>query len=363
MNCEICGAKYRKVDTFLICDQGHTLQNTLEVANDDGQSVPLRIRRVRIARREKKIYRSSGCHLMRMVLMRLLFDEAREHFGLPDDNVFKYFTGFFEFKKTKLETCVDVTKNEFFVLVYLSKRMEMEKEGRPYTIKECKEDFKRFDITTRLLLIKNRFPALEPPCYEFVKTPFNLSPATVKHRVAELTDMYMYPKPYGHAHGSENGIFEEGIEFCKHNIRRQIRNDLEMAWLYFKPICEFYNVPLEPKLRLYFAKFIYVSDPGQVHIPEYDYVLFLASLYVNKKVLEDTDLETRILTEFVMSRKVLIKRIMKMSKILEMSTTPELYMVWMSMKREKRFKRLRHVVEFIDAFKRKTARTTNLVID
>lgn len=363
MRCEICGTEYRQVDTFLICEQGHTLQNTMEVANDDHQTSVLKVKRVRTAKKEKKIFKSSGCHLMRMVLMKLLFEEAREHFGLPNDNVFKYFTGFFEFRRTKLETCVEVSKNELFVLVYLGKRMEMEKQGMPYFIKDCKEDFKRFDISTRLLLIKNRFPSLEPPCYEFIKTAFNVSPLNIKRRVAELTDIYMYPKPYSHIHGSENGIFEEGIEFCKHNIRRRIRNDLEMSRLYFKSICEFYSVPMTPMLELYFEKFVYTSDPNQVHIPEYDFALFVASYYVNEKTFEGTDLEAKILTEFGTSKASLIKRISRLSKTLEIAASPELYVVGMNKRNERRFKRLRHVVEFIDAFKRKTVKSTTLTIN
>lgn len=356
MKCEICGTVYRRVDTFLICEQGHTLQNTLEVANDDSY-FPLKVKKIRAKKKEKKIFKSSGCHLMRMVLMKLLFEEAREYFGLPNDNVFKYFTGFFEFRKTKLETCVEVSKNEFFVLVYLSKRIEVEKQGKPYFIKDCREDFRNFDISTRLLLIKNRFPSLEPPCYEFLKTSFNVSPLSIKHRVAELTDIYMYPKPYSDIHGSENGIFEESIEFCKHNIRRNIRNDLEMSRLYFGSICKFYNVPMVPKLRLYFEKFVYTSDPNQVHIPEYDFTLFVASYYINKKIFEGTDLEAKILTEFATSRITLIKRISRLFKILEIATSPELYVTGMNKRNERRFRRLRHVVEFIDAFKRKMTKS------
>lgn len=64
MKYEICGTNYKKIDTLLVCEQGHTLENRIEVAHDDTkQELALKIKKVRKAKTQKYIYKNSVCNL------------------------------------------------------------------------------------------------------------------------------------------------------------------------------------------------------------------------------------------------------------------------------------------------------------
>lgn len=109
MICEICGTVYRKIDTMLVCSQGHTLENTIEVAVDDHNfPIAMKSKKIRTKKKEKVSYMRDKCSLMKMILLKLLFEEAKDFFCFSNDNVFKYFTGFFEVKKGQLETGLKV---------------------------------------------------------------------------------------------------------------------------------------------------------------------------------------------------------------------------------------------------------------
>jgi len=356
MRCEICGTEYRKIESSLICSNGHTLQNMQEVAHEDPHLVALKTKKIRRVKKEKKIFLGTGCYLTRMILMKLLFEEAREFFKFPNDKVFKYFTGFFEFKKTKLESGFNVSKREFFALIYLNRRSEMEKVGKTYFLKDCRSDFKELDIYTRLILIKNKYPPLESACYEFSKTVLYISIENLKNRILDLINPCTDMNSFIGSRASETGVLLSSIEISRQNIRRMFRNDIAIAKLYFKALCEQYGLKITEELDFYFEKFFYTFDHEQVFIPEYDFVLFIAAYFISIKKFEDTELETKIFTDFNCTKITFVKKMSDFFKTLEYCISPETFIVKMNDNNSKRFKALSRSVEFIDAFKRKIAR-------
>ncbi|ELA41497.1 uncharacterized protein VICG_01481 [Vittaforma corneae ATCC 50505] len=234
MKCEVCGTSYKKIDSLLVCANGHTLQNTTEVAHDDN---PLRGRSKRIykPKKEKKVvFKSDGCKLMRMVLMRLLFEESMAYFGIKDNVVFRYFTEFLEFKNAKLDTVFDISKFTLSILVYFAKRSEMERNGQIYLYNEFKDTFNSLDLTNRLIGIKAKFPMLEVAINEFTHNYLITSTiCSFRPWIDEFSSLYIYARRYGFVKSSETGILEECVESAKHNIRRLFRNDLELMKVYF----------------------------------------------------------------------------------------------------------------------------------
>lgn len=360
MKCEICGTEYRKIESSLICSNGHTLQNTQEVAHEDAKAMALKTKRIRKAKPPKKMFIGTGCKLTTMVLMKILFEEAKEFFKFPNDKIFKYFTYFFEFKKTKLETPLELTKNQVFILIYLNRRSIMEKQGIPYLVTDCIRDFRELDIYTRIIVIKNKYPSLEAPCYEFSKTSYLITILNLKRMIRDLTDHYSCPIFYTTTKYSDSGVLLDSIEKAKHNIRGMIRNDLEMSKKYFKIICEKYNIKITKSLNLYFEKFIYTFDNNQIFIPEYDFALFISAYFIEKKKFEDTELESAILTNFGCSKVTFIKTMYDFFKRLDLCLTPEVFIKEMKKKNKKRFEPLKRSIEFIDAFKRNLTCKTRL---
>lgn len=219
-------------------------------------------------------------------------------------------------------------------------------------MEDCRKDFKELDIYTRLMLIKNRYSQLEPPCYEFTKTGLFMNLINFKNYFSDLTDLYIYHKGYGTHNESENGVYEESVIHCKHNFRRMFRNDLEISKLYFKAICERYQIEITKNLEFYFEKFIYTYNPFQVFLPEYDFSLFLAAYFIDRNEFDGSSLESKIFTDLSCSRIRLMKKLKNFFRYLEFANSPEQFITKLKYRNKKRFLRLRNSIEFIEGYKR-----------
>lgn len=357
MKCEVCGSEYRKIDLLLICANGHTLQNTTEVAHDD---IPItgRSKKIYRTKKEKIKYKDDGCKIMKMVLLRMLFDEARVFFDIKDDCIFKYFTEFFEFKNAKLDTIFDVSITTLAIIIYVSKRTELEKNGEIYLWNDFKATFNKFDTFNRLIYIKNKYPSLEIATNEFLLLKKILTTyITLKRWIDDFTSPYSYPKIIENTlRISDNGIYEESFENAKFNIRRLFRNDLEIMKIYFKTICDKLNIEISSDLEFYFDKFIYTFDPDTVIVPEYDMPMFIVAYFSFKGNFYGSDLEFRILDHFRICRASLIKKhSFKIVDKLDMAITPEIFIKSLVKKKRAKFSGLRGSIEFINAFKRLVA--------
>lgn len=288
---------------------------------------------------------------MRLILLKLLYNEARLFFNGKGDDIFKYYTGFFRLKNMKLESCFKPNKNEFFVLLYLSRRFQNESKGIPYFFDNCKKDYNSFDINHRLLTIKSKYIGLYAPAAEMQEMSLAISYKVLREYLSQMTDKHTYPSSHRNIKRVEGNVIEEVFDASKHNIRRLLRNDLQMSNIYFREICKDLKVVITDELQLFFEKFIYSYSQDKVFIPEYDFSLLIASYFIYKNIFDHSTLESLMMFKFKISKSRLNKRIFKFSKNLD-GVSPEHFINKMNNRNSKRFTQLRRSIEFIDGYKR-----------
>jgi len=370
MKCKSCGTNYHKIDTLLVCENGHTLQNTTEVTDDDLPST-MRGKSKSIHRKKKQqvVYKADGCKVMKVILMKLLFDELRSFFDIKDDILFRYFTEFFEFKDSKLDSVIDVSsKVTLKILVYLAKRAEMESKGQIYLFDEFIATINAFDWNGTLEIIRRKIPALETEINtSSYRVSVNISKIGFKQWLDDLTAVYprVNPRrPKATFRKPDTGILEKSVETAKYNMRRLIRNDLPLMKKYFEVICSDIEVEITPELEFYFEKYIYTYDPGIVIFPDYDFAFFVMAYLIHKNAFERTATEAVIL-DYVDAYRSNVMREHYMPFILRLNdaTTPEVYIATRNRRNKARFIGLIESIEFIDAFKRLVAEDMlNLIV-
>ncbi|KAM0680572.1 hypothetical protein GINT2_001260 [Glugoides intestinalis] len=364
MKCEVCGTLYKKIDTLLVCENGHTIQNATMVSHEN-MIVMGKSKRIYKKKTEKVRYPSTDCKLFNLVLLKLLFEEARTFFGIKEATIFRYFTEFFDFNTGKLHSSVVISKTTFSALIYMAKRVEMERSNQLYSFADFIKKFESFSIASRLLLIKNKFPVFAPEVAMlnsfFSTTMFTI--LSLKTHIDELTNLYTYTKPYAFTNLSETGIFEESNENAKYNIRRLFRNDLDIMTRYLKKLCETLKVDVTDDLILYFEKFTYVFDKNTVLFPEHDITFFIVTYLASKDMFENSDIEEHVLEFLGICKSHLIMELSHFVYVLDEMTSPETYINYLDKKNRRRFDNLKGSVEFVNAYKRLVALDMKRILD
>lgn len=354
MKCEVCGCPFRRIETSLVCQNGHTLQNMTEVAHDE--DVPsAKTRRIRKKRRVKEYFKGSGCCLLKMILLKLMFEEAKVFFEIPNDNVFKYFTSFFKFKEGKLVSTMDLNKELLFTLLYSAKRSEFENKGQILLFKDFVPEFNKFGFVNRVSLIKNRFSQLEPACGEFLYPSTYVTLKSLRNILSLLSSPYKAVDTLKVPGKKGTCIIEECVEVSKFNFRRLFRNDFEIMNLYLINLCEELNVEITEEILFYFKKFIYTFDYNQVILPEFDFCFFIALYFINRNEFENKPIEFNMLKFLLIDRNSLLIMLWHYSKIVINLSTPEIHLKYLKSKSKYRFKKLRKAIDFIDVFKMRKA--------
>lgn len=354
MKCELCGTNFRKIETFLVCANGHTIQNTTFVANDNEELMfHPKGKKVRSKKSERKCYRSSGCAVQKLILIKFVFEEAKTFFDIKSDDVFKYFCNFFEFHYGKLVSCLNIHQYTILGLVYLSKRSELEKQGQPYFFSDFIAEFKKFGLHARLVLIKNRFPALMPVALEFISMPINrYSICYLNAFIERLTNSFIVAYPFKFNRAQDSGVHLEAIETAKYNLRSLFRNDYEVIKPYFDDICLTLGVQKTDDLEHYFKKFVYTFNPFKVMMPEYEIPIFIAQYFNNRNEFENFPIEAMVLSYLRYSKYNFIQIIKIKAAQLRAAISPERLFSKYKTRGRGRFRCLRSAIDFVDMFKK-----------
>ncbi len=119
MKCDICGNELKEVGASLICKNGHTIQNTLKTVDDHIMISGGRKRKVRA----KKDFKTSVmCEydpsVLRLLVIFLLYEEAKVFFSIKSDDALRYFSGYFTLFENKpeiLDNLLSIVENPFDV--------------------------------------------------------------------------------------------------------------------------------------------------------------------------------------------------------------------------------------------------------
>jgi hypothetical protein len=278
MLCEICGSKYRKIDSNLICQNGHTLQNAIAVADDDfgvkGKSRKIRKEKVH----QKKIDMNSN--IGRLCIMRLIYNDAKKYFSFSSDKIFKLYTNLYKITDADIESSYEPSLMVLGALVYLSVRSEKEKQGNILLFSDFRKKWLKFNCykrardTANLLKIEfNMFPPNKGSI-----TYFSIS--TIEIIIRKIADFNRVASKVD-AKCSETGVYFEYIERTKANIRSCFSADYDLLLKYKTAVLKDLNIVSDDRMLYYFKKFTFVFAYNRMFIAELDICYFLILYFLD----------------------------------------------------------------------------------
>lgn len=250
--------------------------------------------------------------------------------------------------------------NHFVVLVYMAKRIEVEKEGGIYLFSDFKKDLKRFNPRLRLLELYKRLNILNgawdsatAECNVYDIKVFSsylsalVSPCTFKR----------FSNSISKSHPS--GIITRREWDVKHNFRVVFKRDIETYKKYFKAICGHLGVEITSRIMFYFEKYVYSSVEDTVFIPEIEFSLFIAIYFSDLDSFEGSYLEDKILSYLSYNRFIFYKLIDEKIDFLNDVLSPEQYIATKVRNNRKNFSWLRSSIWLIDLYKKSVDKHNN----
>lgn len=389
MLCDICGTLFRRVESSLICENGHTIQNTLEVGEDNimqGVARSRFVKKMNIATEKKRDLDNTVAN---MLVIHCLFYEAKKHFGFTDDWIYKQFTGFYAVlspepedaplsatqgapeendhpaflsqpapqqpmapKKAIIYGSFQNNLGLLIAVIYLSKRVHEEKQGRPFLVDQFRSIYTSFDlegrcydIVKRQRLFVNGYKAMTLPLYVTI-------PVAILHNLQNLANFNYYENLSDYSVHHDTGVIPQYVLDLKQNIRSVVRRDLTIWQAYFDIILKKLKVKKTNRLKYFFKKMVYVLHPKEIFVPEVTICLFLAIYMNNKDKFTGSKLEQKILIFLNISRKAFTRKISLLVINLNAAASPEKFTRYREYMNQDYLSSLRSACLLVKALKR-----------
>lgn len=366
MKCEICGSELRALESSLVCANGHTIQNTLEVLDDEEG---MRHGRKRVVHRAKKADAARDAvapSVATFMVFHCLFHEAMKFFNIKSDRIYKYYTCIYRVVREggeeeqppadqfneRIEGDHKITARTLCAVIYLSKRAEMEQGDKPYFIRQFTKEIIRFRINHRIKEIVKRLGIQRRV---LLKMSFNHGGhflEGISQKVAQIANFdgrYMMAVNRRKTQGL--GFVSQHIDDAKKNIRRLFRRDVAMMTVYFAELCKALHVEQSERLLRYFRKFIYTHNFDRIFVPEKCFSIFLCLYYIDEGTFEDSMLEVRLLTYLSSSRDNLRAITRICSAVFNQRVSPETLIKLRKKEYAERFSGIKKAMWVIDTYK------------
>ncbi|KAI4291558.1 hypothetical protein PAPHI01_0832 [Pancytospora philotis] len=360
MRCEICGTPYRQKESSLVCANGHTIQNTVEVIDDTGGIFHSRKKRIRVAKEPLFDPCPADLSVAQFTIFKALFDEAMAFFGIASDRVYRCFTNFFTLERrdgdeqdTRIIGDHVLSSQTLLALVYLSKRAEAEAGGGLYTFEEFAAAAARFKLNFRLrdivrarkLRFRNWAEMLMPDCQLRI-----VALANHTQQIADFDCFSFNRSEQAEVHPT--GVLLLGVERAKESIRSLFCYEPALMLRYFEHVCTALQVAATDDMRFYFKKYIYVLDRRRLVVPELAFGLFVAAYFIERQEFANTPLESGLLLFLRVSKARLVELANEHASFLYNHTSPELLIKAREVANAERFVSLRRAIWVIDTFKK-----------
>lgn len=281
MECEICGMRIRVVNNAYVCDEGHTLENKVEVADDVHASAVIR------APREEKIIASAisiNPAYTRLFLAHLMFEDVRIRLEIRSSKYFEIFANLCTDRGPTLEG-PEVSFSTVMALAYYTKRIEAEAQDRTYLYLEfsqAMENYPLLETVAEKLSILGQRPADHRT---FHKTHMGYGMSLIEKLLRCMgqagVELQRNPKNVMY---NETGILDDALENTRACFRQDLRRDLPMMTQYLVRICSILALDITDNLERSFAVFFYASDFSRtIHIPDTEIAAFLYIYIMNRR--------------------------------------------------------------------------------
>lgn len=395
MKCEICGGEYRQIESSLICANGHTIQNTVEVIDDECGIYNGRKRKVRTVKDKGVKHATMDPSVASFIIFRSLFAEAMGFFGIASDRIYRYYTGFFTLvaddgrgedeqacnpfargavrEQTVNSRMFDVPTDAFgeriegdeivcaqslVALIYLSKRSESESTGKPYFFEQFRAELGRFRLNFRVRGIVKRHGLHNRGWVELLLPADKIQIFYLANKIRQIADFDAFScKRVEQAESHSTGVLPYDQEGIKHNIRRLFSRDVKVLRTYFDHFCTVLCVEQTEELVFYFEKYVCVHDFRRLLVPELGFAVFIASYFVDKEAFESTPVEKAVLCFLRCTRSRLATLVNENACRLAQLTSPETFARARERANADRFVNLKKAMWIIDTVKENTGKT------
>lgn len=414
MQCEICGHNMKQIGASLICKNGHTIQNTVETIDDSagyvtgGRKKHLSVKK-KVVKNKANVYDSS---VFLFVIFYIIYQQSKEFFGFKNDDMFRYFTGYFSLFKTKPKLLEKVGNDQkertkkivepreeptpiglgfnpeifhraplkikedeeektekldpgyiegdeamnyvsLLTLIYMSKRAEMEKEGKAYFITDFLKLLHEFNVEQRMKFLIKKYKISDRVFLRVFNFVFKVRIVDIEAKVRSLgsyNSFVDYKVELTEAH--QNGVISQRIEQTKKNIRALFSMDIDIYQQYFDHVCKKLNVEQTDDLLLYWRKLVYTYDHDQLFVPESLFTMYIAQYFIDRNNFEDTTLEDSVLVFLNYSRITFCDLMLSFAREKNCYMDPQTLFRSREIKHAERFKNLRRTIWMIKHFKK-----------
>jgi hypothetical protein len=281
LRCEVCGAEYRIIDSAFVCEEGHMLEENMEVV-DELEAMPTP---ASLIQPEEELVGTSIDGLEELTLCHMLFEELKRFFGVEDSRYFRMFLNFFQLNGRRIMHGPQLCYTGIMALLYHSRRMEEERRSATYMMAEFLHTASMCPYEDRLLrvleLLRIRAADYENKMMKIEKTScqciYNFLSMLSRPGVGISLFPSIKPVP------CETGVLDEHVEYAKTCFRQDIRNDYENMCNYLHRICGAIGLEIDEDMGRRFKVFAYASDfTFNYFIPELEICAFLC-IYIAKQ--------------------------------------------------------------------------------
>ncbi|KAL6121982.1 hypothetical protein NUSPORA_01004 [Nucleospora cyclopteri] len=319
-------------DNVLVCEEGHTIANTL-VGNEDDDFVAVG-KKLKVTAKRKKIQKSTSLGRSKEFFNTLktyfnIFQKAKAAFNFKNNRYFKLYTETFNNEYIKItsekalkdifdnkkcnfygyedyalkysnlippseviiDKTADLDENSFetlsrdysmksidiFALIYLSKRSEEEEKGKIYSYNKFAETLKKFNFRRVVKSLNVDFSKISINTLNDCAAFYRIT--ALDKAVSRFTAVNHYKTGRSRKAFMDTGVYSTKQEKIMCLFRKYIKKDEKVYKMYMKNILNTVKMDFqieEAKFYYFFDKFLAVLSPEKVFVPELVFCGFLA---------------------------------------------------------------------------------------
>ncbi|KAF9763167.1 hypothetical protein NGRA_1460 [Nosema granulosis] len=280
--CEICKSKCTLIDGDYICQEGHISKYVQEMAEE--LNVMLISKNLR-KKQEKNLFKDYDISYKTLLMHNLLFCYLAESQGIQNEKYFSYFVNFLSGDTKGVFYEFKLDWNTLAVLLYLSKREEVQKKNELIFFNSFVDEISRVCLEKRikhfkqvLVLKKSHFLHQNTSHGLHIRTEI-LNKLSLKGHPISMSEHRLY---------KETGLPNPQNEYNKILFRKDLRLTLEYLLKYLKHLTGIFNLEVTSEMIFYFEKFVYMREfNNTVAFPEDEVCYFLFLYDPSSTTLED----------------------------------------------------------------------------
>lgn len=275
MLCTVCFSKVNCVNGVFTCEEGHTFEHTMEVAERSGTTQSsIKDKESQTKKPHKQAFPKSYC---RLVLFTAIFYEGLSFFELRNDDLLRLYIQTISHKgKEIIDDHGLVSVYGLYAIMYLTKRCEIEREDKPLLAAEYMRYMRFFPYKRHLKFFSSK---IDKGSLKNVGMHIKRNTDYTSHLYNALSKLNKVFSRKNLAPDQKNAI----LKICRHQ-----RSDKKIFFAYLDTVVEDFGLEKSPQLVFCFEKFVYTNNVQErVFSPEVEISTFLYEYMCHFDIIPD----------------------------------------------------------------------------